>query len=266
MGNKQRPITVPQFVEKKTRGEKISMLTAYDFPTATLIDQAGVDSILVGDSLSMVVQGNDTTLPVTLDEMIYHGRIVCRAVKHALTIVDLPFPWVNLGKHDAIMAASRILKETGCQAVKLETSRGQAEIISALVDAGIPVMAHVGLRPQAIRTMGTYKVQRELESLMLDAKSAEQAGAFGVVVECVPSNVARELTAAIGIPTIGIGAGPHCDGQVLVIHDLLGLTTGYVPSFAKQYAQIGNTIQTAVKTWCEEIRSGAFPDQEHSFN
>ena len=265
MAEQRKPLNVPQFVKKKSRGEKISMLTAYDFPTAQLIDQAGVDSVLVGDSLSMVVQGNDTTLPVTLDEMIYHGKMVCKAVKHALTIVDIPFPWVNVGKFEAIKAASRILKETGCQAVKLETSREQSDIISALVDAGIPVMAHVGLRPQAIRTMGTYKVQREDEVLMADAQAVEDAGAFGVVVECVPAAIAEKLTAALNIPTIGIGAGPGCDGQVLVIHDLLGLTTGYVPSFVKKYAQLGETIQSAVQTWCGEIQNGAFPDKDHSF-
>ena len=182
--------------------------------------------ILVGDSMSMVVQGHDSTLRVTLDEMIYHAEMVGRAVEHALVIVDMPFPSFLVGKYKAIENAGRVLKETSCQAVKLEGGVDQAEVIEALVSAGIPVMAHVGLRPQSVHRLGGYRVQRDREQLLADAKAADQAGAFRVVLECIPADIAREITAAVSIPTIGIGAGADCDGQVLVLHDLLGLTTG----------------------------------------
>jgi 3-methyl-2-oxobutanoate hydroxymethyltransferase len=265
MTKSTKRITVPQFVSMKEAGEKISMLTAYDFTTASLLDQAGVDAILVGDSMAMVVQGHATTLPVTLDEMIYHARMVGRAVKHALTIVDLPFPTNHLGIHSVIQSAGRILKETQCQAVKLEGGADQAEVIHALVSAGIPVMAHAGLRPQSVMTMGGYKVQRDADVLMNDALSAEQAGAFGIVLECIPSDLARAITERISIPTIGIGAGSHCDGQVLVVNDMLGLPSDYLPKFVKQYADLKTVIQSAVADYCREVKSGAFPDQAHSF-
>lgn len=263
-GDKSR-ITVPKFTQMKADGKKISMLTAYDYSMAQMLDDAGVDSILVGDSMAMVVQGHDTTLPVTLDEMIYHAEMVGRAVKRALTIVDLPFPTNHLGVHKTIEMAGRVLKETRCQAVKLEGGAEQAEVIQALVSAGIPVMAHVGLRPQSVHTMGGYKVQRDEEILMKDAQAAEDAGAFGIVLECIPNELAAKVTAKLRIPTIGIGAGPSCDGQVLVVNDLLGLPSDYVPRFVKQYADLKTTIQNAASAYCEDVRQGQFPAAEHSF-
>lgn len=258
-------LTVPQFVARKAEGKKLSVLTAYDYPMAQLVDQAGVDAILVGDTLSMVVQGHDSTIPVTLDEMIYHAEMVTRAVSTALVIVDMPFPSNLLGVHEAIRNAGRILKETGAQAVKLEGGADQAEVISGLVNAGIPVMAHIGLRPQLVHQMGGYKVQRDHERLINDAQAAADAGAFGIVLECIPKEYAAEITKQIPIPTIGIGAGKECDGQVLVLNDMLGLTTGHVPKFVKQYATIRNTISDAVRQYCEDVQSGDFPGPEHSF-
>jgi 3-methyl-2-oxobutanoate hydroxymethyltransferase len=262
---KQR-LTVPRLIEMKQQGQKITMLTAYDHTMATLLDAAGVDTLLVGDSMAMVVQGHENTLPVTLDEIIYHAEMVGRAAKRALVIVDLPFPINHQGVHQTVMAAGRILKETKCQAVKLEGGADQADVIRALVTAGIPVMAHVGLRPQTVHTMGGYKVQRNQEQLITDATAAENAGAFGIVLECIPAEIAKDLTARLQIPTIGIGAGPDCDGQVLVINDMLGLTNGYVPSFVKAYANLKETIGQAVDNWCVDVREGEFPDAEHSFS
>jgi 3-methyl-2-oxobutanoate hydroxymethyltransferase len=253
-------MTVPRLVAKKRRAERLVVLTAYDFPTARLVDQAGVDVILVGDSMSMVVQGHETTLPVTLDEMIYHAEMVGRAVERALVVVDMPFPTNHLGVHQAIAAAGRILKETRCQAVKLEGGADQAEAIRGLVTAGIPVMAHVGLRPQSIHQLGGYRMQRDEEQLIIDAMAAQQSGAFAIVLECIPSEIASRLTGRLDIPTIGIGAGPQCDGQVLVLHDLLGLTTGYVPKHVRQYANLADTITRAVGDFSRDVRQGTFPD------
>lgn len=261
----RRRITVPRLIEKKQKGEKITMLTAYDHTMASLLDAAGVDTLLVGDSLAMVVQGHENTLPVTLDEMIYHAEMVGRAAKHALVIVDIPFPINHHGVRETVKAAGRILKETRCQAVKLEGGAEQAAVINALVTAGIPVMAHVGLRPQTVHAMGGYKIQRDHEQLVIDATAAQDAGAFGVVLECIPSEIAKDLTSRLAIPTIGIGAGPDCDGQVLVINDMLGLTGGYVPSFVKTYANLKGVIHDAVGQWCGEVRDGEFPDEAHSF-
>jgi 3-methyl-2-oxobutanoate hydroxymethyltransferase len=241
------------------------MLTAYDYPTAALVDSAGIEAILVGDSMSMVVQGHETTLPVTLDEIIYHAEMVGRAVEQALVIVDMPFPTNHLGVHKAVENAGRILKETRCQAVKLEGGADQADVIAGLVAAGIPVMAHVGLRPQSVHQMGGYKVQRDADRLLTDALAAQSAGAFALVLECIPSRIAADLTAKLAIPTIGIGAGSECDGQVLVLHDLLGLTSGYVPRFVKPYADLKTTITDAVSRYRDEVRSGAFPGPEQAF-
>jgi 3-methyl-2-oxobutanoate hydroxymethyltransferase len=251
-------LTVPEFVALKGK-RKISMLTAYDYPTAVALDGAGLDAILVGDSMSMVVQGHETTLPVTLDEMIYHAEIVGRAVERALTIVDLPFPTNHLGVHSAIESAGRILKETRCQAVKLEGGADQADVIRGLVTAGIPVMAHVGLRPQSVHQMGGYRTQRDAERLNADAAAAEHAGAFAIVLECIPPEIAGQITAKLKIPTIGIGAGPHCDGQVLVTNDLLGLTAGHVPKFVRQYADLKSIIHEAVSRYREDVARGEFP-------
>lgn len=265
-------ITVPEFTGFKAAGSKsgrggrkITMVTAYDYPIARLVDAAGVEGVLVGDSLSMVVQGHESTLPVTLDEMIYHAEMVGRAVEHALVVVDMPFPSFHLGRYKAIENAGRILKETRCQAVKLEGGVEQAETIAALVGAGIPVMGHVGLRPQSVHTMGGYRVQRDAAALMADAKAAEAAGAFAIVFECVPSDVAKAVTAELAVPTIGIGAGPGCDGQVLVVTDLLGLTSGYVPRFVKKYADLSGEITRAVTQFRDEVREGQFPADEHGY-
>lgn len=258
-------ITVPQFTALKREGRKISLVTAYDFAMARLVDAAGIEGILVGDSMSMVVQGHDSTLPVTLDEMIYHAEMVGRAVEHALVIVDMPFPSFHLGKHKAIENAGRILKESRCQAVKLESGVEQADTIAALVSAGIPVMAHTGLRPQNVHALGGYRVQRDATALMADAKAAEQAGAFAIVLECIPRQIAEDITAALSIPTIGIGAGADCDGQVLVLHDLLGITTGYVPKFVKAYANLKEDITRAVTNYRDEVRSGDFPTKAQTF-
>jgi 3-methyl-2-oxobutanoate hydroxymethyltransferase len=260
-----RRITVPQFAAMKTERRKISMLTAYDHTMARLLDDAGVEGILVGDTMSMVVQGHETTLPVTLDEMIYHAEMVGRAVEHALVIVDMPFPSYHLGAAKAIENAGRILKETRCQAVKLEGGADQADTIAALVAAGIPVMAHCGLRPQSVHQLGGYRVQRDREQLLADTVAAEQAGAFAMVLECIPSDIAREITEQVSIPTIGIGAGPDCDGQVLVINDLLGITSGRVPKFVKQYANLADEITGAVTQFRDEVRDGAFPQREHGY-
>jgi 3-methyl-2-oxobutanoate hydroxymethyltransferase len=258
-------ITTPQFTALKHEGRKISMVTAYDYAFAKLVDAAGIEGILVGDSMSMVVQGHDSTLPVTLDEMIYHAEMVGRAVEHALVVVDMPFPSFHLGKHKAIKNAGRILKESRCQAVKLESGVEQADTIAALVSAGIPVMAHSGLRPQNVHALGGYRVQRDADALMADARAAEQAGAFAIVLECIPRAIARDITAALKIPTIGIGAGADCDGQVLVLHDLLGITTGYVPKFVKPYADLKTEVTRAVTDYRDEVRSGKFPGPQHEF-
>ncbi len=257
-------ITIPQFRAMKGTGEKITMLTAYDFPMARLLDPL-VEGLLVGDTMSMVVQGHGNTLPVTLDEMIYHAEMVGRAATHALVVVDMPFPSFHLGVYKAIENAGRILKETRCQAVKLEGGVDQAEVIAGLVSAGIPVMAHCGLRPQSVHQLGGYRVQRDEEQLLEDAKAVEAAGAFAVVLECIPAAMATKLTAELSIPTIGIGAGAGCDGQILVTHDLLGLTSGYVPRFVKTYADIGSVVTNAVTEFRDDVRAGKFPGPEQQF-
>jgi 3-methyl-2-oxobutanoate hydroxymethyltransferase len=258
-------ITIPKFRAMKAAGQKITMLTAYDYAMAGLLDAAGIEGILVGDSMSMVVQGHPNTLPVTLDEMIYHAEMVGRAVHHALLVVDMPFPSYHLGTYRAVESAGRILKETRCQAVKLEGGTAQADVISALVSAGIPVMAHCGLRPQNVHQLGGYKVQRDEEQLMADARTAEGAGAFAVVLECIPAPIAARITAQLEIPTIGIGAGAGCDGQILVTNDLLGLTSGYVPKFVKAYADLQTIITDAVKRFRGDVQSGKFPTPDQVF-
>ncbi len=259
-------VTVPSLIRMKETGQKIAMLTAYDYGMARLLDLAGVDVLLVGDSMAMVVQGHENTLPVTLDEMIYHAEMVGRAAKRALVVVDLPFPINHLGIHQTVAAAGRVLKETHCHAVKLEGGADQADVIAALVSAGIPVMAHVGLRPQAVHTMGGYRVQRDEQALLNDASVAEASGAFSIVLECISSLIAKEISGRLTIPTIGIGAGVDCDGQVLVINDILGMTSGYVPSFVKQYADLNQIISDAAKTWCDEVRNSEFPGPGESFD
>lgn len=265
MALSKKPVTVSSFAAMKSAGQKICILTAYDYPTARLVDDAGVDCILVGDSLAMVVQGRDTTLHVTLEEMIYHATMVRRAAKRAMVVVDLPFPINHYALDRVLDNAARVMKETGCHAVKLEGGAAQAKVIEALCTAGIPVMAHVGLRPQSIHLQGGYRIQRDEDQLMADGLAAQQAGAFAIVVECVPGEIAARLTDRLTIPTIGIGAGSECDGQVLVTNDLLGLTSGYVPSFVKQYADLSSTISNAVSQYCDEVRGQQFPSSEQTF-
>lgn len=261
-----KPITVPSLAEMKSRGQRITMLTAYDYPTAKLIDAAGVDLVLVGDSLAMVVQGRETTLPVNLDQMIYHAEMVGRGAPRALTVVDLPFPYSHLPAEEVVRAGARVLQETRCRAVKLEGGAAQSEAIAALAAAGIPVMGHIGLGPQRVHQLGGYRVQRDRRQLLADAQAIEQAGAFAVVLECVPSDIAAALTKKLAAPTIGIGAGPECDGQVLVISDLLGATEGRTPKFVKAYADLRGEVTRAVEGYCQEVREGHFPSAEHGYD
>ena len=258
-------MTVPRFVAAKREGRKLSMLTAYDFLWAGLFDAAGVDSILVGDTLGMVVQGHPTTLPVTLDEMIYHARMVMRGVRRALVVVDLPFLTYQVSPEQAVANAGRILKESGAAAVKLEGGVNQANTIRALSAADIPVMAHIGMKPQSVRKLGGMgKVQRDADRLLADALAAEEAGAFSIVLELIPRSISQTITSRLSIPTIGIGAGPECDGQVLVSCDMLGLTEGFHPKFLKHYADLRTVATEAVTRYVQEVRDGQFPDDAHS--
>ncbi len=263
--SKPKPVTVPDFLSARSRGTRLTVLTGYDYTFARLLDEAGVDAILVGDSLGMVVQGHANALPVTLDEMIYHTKCVVRGTSRAMVITDLPFMTFQLGPTQALESAGRVVKEGGAHAVKLEGGERTADAIAAIARADIPVVGHVGLTPQSVHRFGGFKVQRHVERLLADAKAIEQAGAFAVVVECVPSEVAAKITASVNIPTIGIGAGPHCDGQVLVIQDMLGLYGDLRPKFVKRYVEAGSEIRQAVETYCREVREGTFPDVGHSF-
>lgn len=254
-----RRLTVHDIAAARAAGRPLSMVTAYDWPTGRLADAAGVDCVLVGDSVAMVVAGRDSTLPATLDQMIYHGEIVARAVCRSLVVVDLPFPLQHLGVRRAVAAAARILKETGCQAVKLEGTAGQADVIAGLVAAGIPVMGHVGLRPQAVHQLGGYRMQRDAARLAEDAAAAAAAGAFAVVLECIPRAVAGEITSTLPVPTIGIGAGPDCDGQVLVMHDLVGLSFDRVPRFVRRYTDSRTSIAAALAAWKADVERRDFP-------
>jgi 3-methyl-2-oxobutanoate hydroxymethyltransferase len=254
-----RRVTVLDLAAAKRDRRPLTMVTAYDWPTGQLADAAGVDCVLVGDSVAMVVAGRSSTIPATLEQMIYHGEIVSRAVSRALVVVDLPFPFQHLGVLKAVEACARILKETGCQAVKLEGTAGQADVIAAIAAAGIPVMGHVGLRPQAVHQLGGYRMQRDIDRLTADAEAAADAGAFAVLLECVPQEVAEAITRAVAVPTIGIGAGPHCDGQVLVMHDLVGLSTGRVPRFVRAYADTKSAIGDALSRWRDDVVNRTFP-------
>lgn len=258
-------MTVPRFARAKQRGEKLAVLTGYDYLWAGILDESGVDAILVGDSVGMAVQGKSSTLPVTLEEMIYHAEMVCRAVKHALVIVDLPFLTFNISPEEAIRNAGQIIKRTGAAAVKLEGGVNQAETIRRLTNAEIPVMAHVGMKPQSmLRYGGMNRIQRDREQLLNDAQAATEAGAFGIVLELIPREIAKEITAAVSIPTIGIGAGPDCDGQVLVTPDMLGLTTGFNPKYLKRFADLRSAAQQAFRDYISEVRAGTYPDADHS--
>ena len=258
-------MTVPGFVAAKAAGRKLSVLTAYDFLFARLFDEAGVDALLVGDSLGMVVQGRANTLPVTLDQIIYHAEIVARAAQRALVIADLPFMSYQVGPKQAVKNAGRVLKETGVAAVKLEGGVHQARTIEALTAVDLPVMAHVGMRPQSVRKLGRMSaIQRDEVALLADARAAQNAGAFSVVLELIPAAIAEKITAELSIPTIGIGAGPHCDGQVLVSPDMLGLTPGFTPKYLKHYAQLHAAATKGAKKFIAEVQAGEFPDAEHS--
>lgn len=260
-----RPLTVPEFRAAKARGTKLAVVTAYDYTSARLCDEAGADCLLVGDSLGMVVQGHPTSLPVTLDEMIYHTRCVVRGTRRALVVVDMPFLTYQVSPKQAVQNAGRMMKEAGAQAVKLEGGVRMQRAIKACVEAGIPVMGHIGLTPQSVHLLGGFKVQRNADSILADAAAVEEAGAFAVVVESVPADLGTKVTTAVTIPTIGIGAGPGCDGQVLVYHDLLGLFPDFKPKFAKRYADLGSAVKTAVENYCREVRDGTFPAAEHTF-
>jgi 3-methyl-2-oxobutanoate hydroxymethyltransferase len=260
-----RPVTVPDFVAAKAQGSRLTMLTAYDCTMARLLDAAGVDSLLVGDSLGMVVQGQPDSLAVTLDEMVYHTRIVVRGVRRALVIADLPFMSYQVSPQQAVESAGRLIKEGGAHAVKLEGGVRSAAAVAAIVAADIPVMGHIGLTPQSVRRLGGFKVQRDAERLLEDAKAIEEAGVFGMVVECVPTELGARLTAAVKVPTIGIGAGSGCDGQVLVTPDLLGLFDELRPRFVKQYVDLGRAVTQAAEQYCREVREGTFPGPEHGF-
>lgn len=261
--------TVIDLLNKKRQGQKITMLTAYDYPFATVVDEAGIDMILVGDSLSMVVQGNDTTLPVTMDEMIYHTKIVVRATRRAMVVADMPFMSYQVSVEEAVRNAGRLIKDAGAHAVKLEGGREILPHVKALTSAEIPVIGHLGLTPQAVLRMGGYKLQGKTEQqakrIKEDALMLQEAGAVAIVLEVIPKELAKEITESLDIPTIGIGAGPYCDGQVLVIHDLLGLFEKFTPKFVKRYANLREEILKAIRQYKDEVEKGIFPDEEHSF-
>ncbi len=261
-------VTANQIKEMKVEKQKIVMLTAYDYPTAKLVDEAGVPLILVGDSLGMVVLGYESTIPVTMDEMIHHTKAVVRGTKQALVIGDMPFMTYHTNISDALCNAARFIQEGGSQAVKLEGGVTVAETVKRIVDCGIPVMGHIGLTPQSVHQLGGHKVQGKTpeaaERLLMDARALEQAGAFAIVLELVPAPLSKLITQKVGVPTIGIGAGPDCDGQVQVISDLLGLFADFVPKHAKQYAKLAGSIRTAIADYMGEVKSGSFPTAEHS--
>jgi len=262
-------ITIQDFLKKKAEKKKITMLTAYDYPFAKIVDEAGIDAILVGDSVGMVVQGLENTLPVTMDEMIYHTKMVSRAVKNAMVIGDMPFMSYQVSVEDAVRNAGRFLKEANASAVKIEGAAEVAEQIRAMIKSDIPVMAHIGLTPQSIHRMGGYKVQGKSEeaakNLIEEALIAEDAGAFSVVLEAVPMGLARKITEELSIPTIGIGAGSHCDGQVLVLHDVIGLFDRFLPRFAKRYANLRDEALNAIRFYKEEVEKEIFPSEDQSF-
>ncbi len=264
----EKAITIPNILSMKAK-EKIAVMTAYDYPTAKLIDEAGIEIILVGDSVGVVFSGYENTLKVTTEEMIYHTKAVTRAKKRALVVTDMPFMSYQISEEDALRNAFQIIKEGGGEAVKLEGGTNVANRIKAITNADIPVMAHIGLTPQSVHRMGGFKVQGRKEQaakIIEDALAVQDAGAFSVVLEGIPQALAKEISEKLSIPTIGIGAGVHCDGQVLVIHDILGLCEKYSPKFVKKYADLAPIIKDATKSYIEEVKLGQFPTEEHSFN
>ena len=265
---REHRITIRSLASRKRKGEPFTMLTAYDFSFARIFDAAGVDVLLVGDSLGNVVQGHDTTLPVTLDEMVYHTRLVARGVRRAMVVGDMPFGSYQVGPEDAVRSAIRFIKDGGAQAVKLEGGQAISDSIRRIVSAQIPVMGHVGLTPQSVNRMGGYRVQGRgeegREQVIEDALAVQEAGAFSIVLEGIPETLGREITAQLSIPTIGIGAGVHCDAQVLVMHDLLGLND-WTPSFVKQYANLGAQASQAARSYIDDVVNRKFPDEEHAY-
>lgn len=263
-------VTTAHLQKMKKKAEKIVMITAYDCPTAGLVDEAGVDIILVGDSMGNVILGYENTIPVTLDDIIHHTKAVVRGTQRAMVAADMPFLTYQTGPSDALRNAGRLLQEGGAGAVKLEGGSAVCPQVRALVEAGIPVIGHLGLTPQSIHVFGGYKLQgrepEEARKILSDARALEQAGAFAIVLECIPEELAARVTAALSIPTIGIGAGLHCDGQVLVLHDMLGIAGKVHPRFVKQYAHLSEAIRKAVEQYAEEVRQEKFPDAEHSFS
>ncbi|MBI5124565.1 MAG: 3-methyl-2-oxobutanoate hydroxymethyltransferase [Candidatus Omnitrophica bacterium] len=265
----RKKVTITDLQNKKQDGKKITMLTAYDYPMARLVDEAGIDSILVGDSLGMVVLGLESTVPVTMDEMIHHAKAVRRGTKYAFLIGDMPFMSYQISKEEAIRNAGRFMKEALCDAIKLEGGDEVLDATIAIVNAGIPVLGHLGLTPQTISKLGGFKVQgkdAEAATKILDqALKLEKAGCFGIVLECVPDKVAKLITERLKIPTIGIGAGPDCDGQVLVTNDMVGLFDRFVPKFVKQYVKLSGLISEGLKKYKDEVEKGIYPDAAHSF-
>lgn len=269
LGQNLKKITTRTVVDMKEKGEKISMLTAYDFTMAKLIDQAGIDIILVGDSASNVMAGHETTLPITMDQMIYHTQCVVRGSNRALVVADMPFMAYQITAKEALMNAGRIMKETGAHCVKLEGGKPIADTVRKIVDAGIPVMGHLGLTPQSIYKFGTYKVraqeEEEAKQLISDALLLQEAGCFAIVLEKIPANLAKEVTGLLNIPTIGIGAGANCDGQVLVMHDLLGLNHDFNPRFVRRYADLHTIIDEAVKSYVRDVKECSFPNADEQY-
>ncbi len=262
-------VTIRDLRRMKRNGEKIPMITAYDYTSAQLVEQAGIPLILVGDSLGQVVLGYDSTVPVTMDDMVHHIKTVVRGAQRAHVVGDLPFLSYHADVPEAIRNAGRLLKEGGAQSVKLEGGRAQAETVSRIVESGIPVMGHIGLTPQAVNQLGGYRVQgrslKDAVRLMEDARALEEAGAYAIVLECVPAQLARMITERVGVPTIGIGAGAGCDGQVQVFHDMMGLYQEFTPKHARQYAQLGQTIVEATLSYAQDVENERFPDDSESF-
>lgn len=265
MSRISKVVTTTTLMRMKANGEKIVALTAYDYPFARLVEDAGLHLILVGDSLGMAVQGRSSTLPVTMDEMIYHTRLVAHGAEYAMVVGDMPFMSYQSNLSEAVFNAGRFLKEGGASAVKLEGGAAVRDRIRAMTEAGIPVQAHIGLTPQSVHQMGGFRVQRDEERLVADALAVEAAGAFSVVLEGIPAPIAANITAQLKIPTIGIGAGPHCDGQVLVLHDMLGLNERHLPKFVKQYAQLGELAREALRQYAADVQNGTFPGPEHCY-
>lgn len=262
-------ITIQKLKEMKQKGEKISMTTAYDYPTAYFVDKAGIEIILVGDSLAMTVLGHSSTVPVTMDEMLHHICPVVKGAPNPLIVGDMPFGSYNISKEQAIMNANRLMKEGGCDVIKLEGGMEVAETVKAIVDSGTPVMGHIGLTPQTVSKLGGFKVQGKgveaAETLLKDALALEEAGAWSLIIEAVPEEVSRLITQKVSIPTIGIGGGRYCDGQVLVFHDMFGLFEKFLPKFAKQYANLGAEIVKGLEAFKVEVKEGKFPEEAHTF-